>query len=96
MTQEDFSHWLLPREGVVNSYVSSSDDEIDEATGLAKITNLCSFYHLPSTVIGNAKHTSLNAAYCFYHVPGTVSLTDLMHDCLILAKRVRFRWLPFL
>ena len=45
-----------------------------------------SFYHLLSTIIGNAKHNQLRAAYSFYNVATTVSLTDLMRDCLILAK----------
>ena len=33
---------------------------------------MCSFYHLPSTVIGHAKHRTLNAAYSFYNVATTV------------------------
>ena len=30
------------------------------------ITDLCSFYHLPSTVIGNAIHSQLRAALNYY------------------------------
>ena len=29
---------------------------------------MCSFYHLPSTVIGNDKHKTLFAAYSYYNV----------------------------
>mmetsp|Transcript_21151 Transcript_21151/g.61518 ORF Transcript_21151/g.61518 Transcript_21151/m.61518 type:complete len:502 (-) Transcript_21151:394-1899(-) len=79
-TEEEFAHWLLPREGVVNSYVASDPD-----TGA--ITDLCSFYHLPSTIIGNPKHSKLRAAYSFYNVATSVSLVELMRDCLVLAKR---------
>lgn len=38
----------------------------------AQVTDMCSFYHLPSTVIGHAKHRTLNAAYSFYNVATTV------------------------
>ena len=77
---EEFRHWLIPRAGVVNSYVSA------DASG--KIINLCSFYHLPSTVINNPKHDHLYAAYSYYNVcaEGT-TLTELMDDCLCLAKK---------
>lgn len=37
---------------------------------------MCSFYHLPSTVIGHAKHRNLNAAYSFYNVATTVRVTE--------------------
>eukprot|EP00550_Attheya_septentrionalis_P008429 CAMPEP_0198284372 /NCGR_PEP_ID=MMETSP1449-20131203/3854_1 /TAXON_ID=420275 /ORGANISM="Attheya septentrionalis, Strain CCMP2084" /LENGTH=453 /DNA_ID=CAMNT_0043981407 /DNA_START=91 /DNA_END=1452 /DNA_ORIENTATION=+ len=77
--EDEFAHWILPRKGVVNSYVATNPQ-----TG--EVTDLCSFYHLPSTIIGNAKHNQLRAAYSFYNVATTVSLTDLMRDCLILAK----------
>lgn len=39
---------------------------------LHQVTDMCSFYHLPSTVIGHAKHRTLNAAYSFYNVATTV------------------------
>ena len=41
---------------------------------------MLSFYTLPSTVIGNPKHSSLKAAYSFYNVARTVELKDLMQD----------------
>jgi glycylpeptide N-tetradecanoyltransferase len=70
---------MIPRSGVVNSYVSS------DASG--KIINLCSFYHLPSSVINNSKHDHIYAAYSYYNVAdASTSLTDLMDDALFLAK----------
>ena len=33
-----------------------------------EVTDMCSFYHLPSTVIGNDKHKTLFAAYSYYNV----------------------------
>ncbi|ORZ26003.1 glycylpeptide N-tetradecanoyltransferase 2-like protein [Absidia repens] len=58
-TDEDIEHWILPHKDVVWSYV------VEDAT-TKKITDMISFYSLPSSVIGNPKHKTLNAAYLFY------------------------------
>lgn len=79
-TQDEFAHWLLPRDGVIRSYVA-----VSEETG--EVTDFCSFYYLPSSVINNPKHSVLNAAYSFYNVATSVELKVLMKDCLILAKQ---------
>mmetsp|Transcript_11113 Transcript_11113/g.24534 ORF Transcript_11113/g.24534 Transcript_11113/m.24534 type:complete len:161 (-) Transcript_11113:61-543(-) len=79
-SREEFAHWLLPRPGVISSFVST-----DPSTG--KVTDICSYYHLPSTILGNAKHNKLNAAYSFYNVATTVGFQELMGDCLVMAKR---------
>ena len=55
------------------------------------VTDMCSWYHLPSSVINNPKHTTMVAAYSYYNVATTVTLDVLMNDCLILAKIVRPR-----
>lgn len=78
-TPEEVAHWLLPREGVVNSYVKETDGK--------GITDFCSFYHLPSSIL-NMDET-LYAAYSYYNVATTMSLCDLMRDCLILAKQCK-------
>mmetsp|Transcript_7313 Transcript_7313/g.10457 ORF Transcript_7313/g.10457 Transcript_7313/m.10457 type:complete len:382 (-) Transcript_7313:162-1307(-) len=78
-SEEDFAHWLLPRDGVVSTYVNVNK------TG--EVIDMCSFYHLPSTIIGNPKHSHLNAVYSYYNVATTVDLTSLMRDSLILAKQ---------
>lgn len=78
-SEEEFSHWLFPRPGVVSSYVSV------DASG--KVTDLCSYYHLPSTILGNAKHSVLRAAYSFYNVATSVTIQELMGDCLVMAKK---------
>ena len=80
---EEFSHVLMPREGVVSSYVVQ-----DPAT--KKVTDFCSFYHLPSSIIGHEKHSVLNAAYSYYNVATTVPLKQLMNDLLIFAKQQDF------
>mmetsp|Transcript_1459 Transcript_1459/g.2397 ORF Transcript_1459/g.2397 Transcript_1459/m.2397 type:complete len:500 (-) Transcript_1459:434-1933(-) len=77
-TIEDVAHNLLPRDGVVNSYVVQSDD--------GTVTDMCSFYHLPSSVIGNTQHSRLLAVYSYYNVARTVTITELMRDLLVLAR----------
>jgi len=76
-TKEEIAHWMLPREGVIHSYVATNDE--------GTITDLCSYYHLPSTILGH--DDTLNAAYSFYNVATSVDLTELMRDSLILAKQ---------
>eukprot|EP00581_Thalassiosira_minuscula_P001662 CAMPEP_0183740668 /NCGR_PEP_ID=MMETSP0737-20130205/60205_1 /TAXON_ID=385413 /ORGANISM="Thalassiosira miniscula, Strain CCMP1093" /LENGTH=499 /DNA_ID=CAMNT_0025975795 /DNA_START=35 /DNA_END=1534 /DNA_ORIENTATION=+ len=82
-SEEEFAHWLMPREGVVSSFVNTKKSK---EGGEEVITDFCSFYHLYSSVLGNPMHKSLCAAYSFYNVATTVDLTELMRDCLILAK----------
>lgn len=65
------------------------------------ITQCISFYSLPSSVIGHAKHDCLNAAYLLYYaykpeaIPEDVSdgesqlLQALVSDAMTLAKNVR-------
>jgi glycylpeptide N-tetradecanoyltransferase len=77
-TLEELGHTLLPRAGVVDSFV------IKNAEG--KVTDICSMYHLPSTVIDHPKHDKVNVSYCYYNVATTVSLPDLMKDLLIFAR----------
>jgi glycylpeptide N-tetradecanoyltransferase len=79
-SEEEFAHWMLPRDKVLDSFVVE-----DPHSG--EITDICSFYHLPSSIIGNDKYATLYAAYSFYNVATTVPLVELMNDCLVLAKR---------
>ncbi|KAI8994741.1 acyl-CoA N-acyltransferase [Pilobolus umbonatus] len=95
-TDEDVRHWILPHEKVVWSYVV-------EDVETKKITDFFSFYSLPSSVIGNPKHSTLNAAYMFYYgieIPSQhqteelayikTRLNELIGDALILAKKADF------
>ena len=77
-TAEEIAHWLLPRPGVIDSHVATN------AKG--EVTDFISFYHLPSTIIGNEQHSHLRAAYSYYNIATSVDLCDLMRDALILAK----------
>jgi glycylpeptide N-tetradecanoyltransferase len=53
------------------------------------VTDFTSFYHLPSTIIGNKKHNILRAVYAYYNVATTMSMHDLMRDALILARNMQ-------
>lgn len=83
MTEEEFAHWLLPREGVVYSYVVENPDD-------GRLTDIVSFYSLPSSVINNPKHTKLNAAYAFCIAAANTPIDVLMRDALVLANRNQF------
>lgn len=71
---------LLTREQVVNSYVRKNS--------AGEVTDLISFYHLPSTVMTNPKHNNLFAAYSYYNVATSMPFQDLCKDALILARNV--------
>ena len=75
-SEDEVAHWLLPRAKVINSYVRVMD---------GKVTDLISFYHLPSAILN--KDETLHAAYSYYNVATSMPLIDLMKDALILANQ---------
>jgi len=79
---EEIGHWMLPRDGVIYSFVR------DQGNG--EVTDVCSFYSLPSTILGNDKYNLLKAAYSYWNVATTVPLHELMLDALIYAKQADF------
>jgi glycylpeptide N-tetradecanoyltransferase len=88
---EEFKHYFMPRENVVDSFVveeMKEDTKTGEMIGTGKITNFFSFYHLPSTIVGErSRYKTLNAAYLFYYFyGGGVTLKQLMEDCLVCAR----------
>eukprot|EP00798_Chlamydomonas_sp_ICE-L_P010418 gene10418-8368_t len=70
---EEVKHW------VIDAYVV--DDGKD-----GKITDMVSFYTLPSTILGHAEHNELKAAYSYYTVPGKYPLKQLVNDAMIMAR----------
>jgi glycylpeptide N-tetradecanoyltransferase len=52
------------------------------------VTDFISFYSLPSTVVNNAKHKRIEAAYSYYNVAKSITINQLMKDALILAHNV--------
>lgn len=79
---EELKHWLLPKNGIISSYVVADTD--------GKITDLVSFYALPSTVMHHPVHKIIKAAYSFYNVSTKTPWCDLMNDALISAKNDDF------
>ncbi|CAB4004908.1 glycylpeptide N-tetradecanoyltransferase 2 [Paramuricea clavata] len=82
LSKEEFAHWFMPIEGVMNCYVVTNDD--------GKITDLISYYTLPSTIMNHPVHKTLKAAYSFYNVSTVTPLLELMQHALILAKKAGF------
>lgn len=73
-----------------------------------RITDFFSFYTLPSTIIGNTKHGTLEAAYLFYYAANVAftpnaeedgrlqaRLQELIQDALVIADQVRHNSLIF-
>ena len=85
-SEEDFTHWFLPRENIVDCYVIETANESGSGS---KITDFFSFYSLPSTIMSHPQHNLLRAAYAFYSVAKTVSWPELIGDALVVAKKVR-------
>ena len=67
----------MPRDKVIYTYVVEKDN---------KITDIISFYLLPSSVLKNPKYKCINAAYCYYNVANSVPKHVLMRNALIMAK----------
>ncbi|KAE9608146.1 putative glycylpeptide N-tetradecanoyltransferase [Lupinus albus] len=81
--EDDVEHWLVPRDNVVDSYLVESPKNHE-------ITDFCSFYTLPSSILGNQTHSTLKAAYSYYNVSTKTPLAQLMNDALIVAKQKEF------
>ena len=82
MSVEEAAHWLVPRKGVVYTYV------VEKKGGI--ITDFASFYSLPSSVLGNEKHSTLFAAYQFWTCANTVAMSDLTNDVFVKAREEGF------
>lgn len=82
-SEEEFKHWFLPRDGIVYTFVVE-----DQQSGA--LTDMVSYYTLPSTVMNHEVHKSIKAAYSFYNVSFKTKWVDLMQDALITAKNEGF------
>lgn len=81
-TVDEFRHWFLPQNGIIYSYI------VEDENGA--ITDLVSYYTLPSTVMHHAVHKNVKAAYAFYNVSTKTPWLDLMNDALISARNLNF------
>lgn len=78
----EVKHFLLPREGVVASYVVEEIDEKKEKT----ITDFISFYTLPSSVLKHETIKEMKAAYLYYYAATKTPLATLVRAAIVLAK----------
>jgi glycylpeptide N-tetradecanoyltransferase len=82
-SNEDFEHWFTPVKEVIETYVVVDPKK-------KEVTDLISFYSLPSSILKSPKHKKLQAAYSWYNVATTQKLEDLMRDSLVIAKSQDF------
>jgi glycylpeptide N-tetradecanoyltransferase len=54
-TEEEIKHWFIPRENVIYTYVVEEEDENKKTV----ITDMISFYSLPSTILDHPEHSLL-------------------------------------
>jgi hypothetical protein len=73
---------IIDWQALIALAIGEGDDEEE----VELVTDLVSFYHLPSTVIRHAKHENLYAAYLYYYVADAVPLKQLLLDALIIAR----------
>ncbi|CAK9092345.1 unnamed protein product [Durusdinium trenchii] len=66
LSPEEVEHWMMPRKDVVYCYVRENEK--------GEINDVCSFYNLPSTILGHEKHNQLRAAYSYWNVATTDTL----------------------
>ena len=77
-TAEEVAHIFVPKAGVISTHVMDGPNKT--------ISDMCSFYHLPSTITKHDKHKKLFAVYSYYNVATTIPFVDLMRDLLIIAR----------
>lgn len=80
-SREEVEHWFLPRSEVIYTYVVETD---------GVVTDMLSFYLLPSSILQHEEHKKLNAAYSFFNVPGKYTLKQLIKTALTLCKQLKF------
>ncbi|XP_037795690.1 glycylpeptide N-tetradecanoyltransferase-like [Penaeus monodon] len=80
-SREEFMHWFLPQDNIIDSYVVENN---------GKISDFMSYYTLPSTVMHHPTYKTLKAAYSFYNVSTATPWKILMKDVLITAKNSEF------
>ena len=83
-TDEITSHWVLPRDEVIYSYVIE-----DPRKKTNEITDFFSFYLLPSTVLDKSAE-KINAAYCFYFASSKPRAAELLRCAMICANNLKF------
>lgn len=89
--KDELLHWLMHDHGLNGKSNDANDpDRVIWAyvveTEKGAITDVVSFYKLPSTVLGNAKHDSINIAYSFYYASSVALEAPSRADVAVTAK----------
>lgn len=80
LSAADVAHALLPRAGVVHTYVARNGPN-------GAVSDVTSFYTLPSTVVNRTGgHDAVVAAFQYYTAAESVDESTLATDALILAR----------
>uniref|UniRef100_A0A182M789 Glycylpeptide N-tetradecanoyltransferase n=1 Tax=Anopheles culicifacies TaxID=139723 RepID=A0A182M789_9DIPT len=82
--ETEMRHWFLPQNGIIDCFV------VEDPARPGTITDMVSYYTLPSTVMHHAVHKYVKAAYSFYNVSTRTPWLELMNDALISAKNLGF------
>ena len=80
-TRKECEHWFVRRKDIIESFVIERNN---------KVTDFFSFYCLPSSVLNNAQHKTIKAAYSYYFVNTSVDLKTLYQCALIKAKELGY------
>ncbi len=67
-----------------------------QSASTGEVTDMISFYHLPSSIVRHPTHKTLYVAYLFYYGHTTTPLKDLIYDMLVIAKKVIVQIAQFL
>ena len=73
-SEEEVAHMFLGRKDIVQSFVTEDGD-------------FCSYYYLPSTIIGNAEHTEIRGAWGYYYIPGRLTMRQLIDETVGWAAK---------
>ncbi|OII78365.1 myristoyl-protein N-myristoyltransferase domain-containing protein [Cryptosporidium andersoni] len=79
---EMIKHIFINIPEVITSYVRVNHE--------GNITDLFSFFCINSTVLNNPRHKLFKAAYGFYNIANTCTITELYNEALIIAYKQKY------
>uniref|UniRef100_A0A8C6SR28 Glycylpeptide N-tetradecanoyltransferase n=1 Tax=Neogobius melanostomus TaxID=47308 RepID=A0A8C6SR28_9GOBI len=78
LSAQEVEHWILPRDGLIVSYVVESED--------GGLTDAFGFNNVISKLLNHPVHTELKEAHLLFSICTSTDPVDLMEDALVLAK----------
>ncbi len=75
--RESFEHYFMSKENIIYTYVVEKNNII---------TDMISFFIIDNKVINNLKHQNYKTAYLYYYFNEENELSDLINECLVIAK----------